>query len=85
MDRVISALKFPFVLLWLLCLFVRDAVHGNLKREPEPLEERTEVCPECHGKMTVEYGPDSPVVEMGFAPGVYACPMCSGRGRMAVT
>lgn len=40
------------------------------------------VCDECDGDGQVTYGPDHPIVKMGFDPGEYECPICGGTGRL---
>lgn len=39
-------------------------------------------CPECEGDGKVYYGPDHPIVKMGFDVGEYECPMCGGSGEL---
>jgi DnaJ-class molecular chaperone len=39
-------------------------------------------CSECDGRGKVTYGPDHPIVKMGFDEGTYDCPMCGGSGQL---
>ena len=35
-------------------------------------------CPTCRGYGEVTYGPDHEISQLGFEPGTYDCPDCSG-------
>lgn len=39
-------------------------------------------CSECDGIGKVTYGPDHPIVKMGFEQGTFDCPMCGGSGKL---
>src|SRR5574343_718472 len=39
-------------------------------------------CSECRGTGKIVYGPDHPVVKLGFKSGTYVCPMCGGSGKL---
>lgn len=39
-------------------------------------------CDECGGDGMVYYGPENPIVKIGFDVGEYDCPMCGGTGSL---
>lgn len=39
-------------------------------------------CSECDGNGKVIYGPDHPIVKIGFDAGTYDCPICGGAGLL---
>lgn len=49
------------------------------KAKPSAIEVK---CSECDGKGKVTYGPDHPIVKMGFEQGTFDCPMCDGEGKL---
>jgi DnaJ-class molecular chaperone len=65
----------------LLCnvLFIGCASVDNAKK---PEERKVVDCVECNGDGKVYYGPDHPIVKMGFDVGEYDCPMCGGSGEL---
>lgn len=62
----------PFIVLFVGCESVNE-----VKREPKIV-----ACQECGGDGKVYYGPEHPIVKMGFDAGEYDCPMCGGSGRL---
>lgn len=47
-----------------------------------PLEPVLVKCDECSGDGKVYYGPEHPIVKIGFDVGEYDCPMCGGTGSL---
>lgn len=48
----------------------------------EVYRSRIVVCGECGGNGKVQYGEEHPIVQLGFDPGEYQCPMCGGSGKL---
>jgi RecJ-like exonuclease len=65
-----------------IALFVFLFVSCTTVQRPKPLIVEVK-CSECDGNGKVTYGPDHPIVKIGFDPGTYDCPMCGGSGRLA--
>ena len=70
MKRLYAVL--PFIVLFVGC--------GPTETPPEP--QKIVACMECDGDGRVYYGPDHPIVKMGFDIGEYDCPMCGGSGEL---
>jgi hypothetical protein len=68
----------PFITLFIGCGSVDDAKIPVAPRTPKIID-----CPECDGYGKVYYGPEHPIVKMGFDVGEYNCPMCEGGGKLA--
>lgn len=65
----------------LLCIALFCCL-GCGKRQDSSTDSKMFLCGECGGDGKVYYDQNHPIVQLGFEPGEYDCPICGGSGRL---